>query len=103
MSLTTLVLFCRRHQRHRTPPPACTQGGVRYVVTLPDGSSISLARHDFTVRVSAARRGTMMGLCGSNDKNMTNDLLGPDGLAYGGACPPLPKGWCGVCGVRCAV
>jgi hypothetical protein len=44
-----------------------------------------------------------MGLCGSNDKNMTNDLLGPDGLAYGGACPPLPKGWCGVCGVRCAV
>lgn len=37
---------------------------------------------DVTVQLSSIHTGNMMGLCGSNDGNKMNDLVGRDGKTY---------------------
>ena len=63
----------------------------RWIVLLPDGSTVSVLLRtwnshsllDVTIQLSSVRAGTMTGLCGTNDGNKFNDLVGFDGLQHG--------------------
>ena len=57
-----------------------------WVVVLPDSSSITLSccPVGVVVQLASTRRSTMIGLCGSNDDNVNNDLVGFDHVQHGG-------------------
>ncbi len=58
-----------------------------WVIVLPDTSVIILTccpMHVY-IHLASTRRGTMVGLCGTNDGNVTNDAYGADGVNYQGA------------------
>ncbi len=60
-----------------------------WVIVLPDTSVIILSccPVNIWIHLASTRRGTMVGLCGTNDHNVTNDAYGADGVNYRGALP----------------
>ena len=57
-----------------------------WVVMLPDSSTITLTCCSIgvVIQLASTRRGTMVGLCGTNDGNVTNDQIGSDNQLYPG-------------------
>ncbi len=57
-----------------------------WVILLPDTSTITLTccSVNIWIQLASTRRGTMVGLCGTNDGNVTNDVYGADGVNYRG-------------------
>jgi hypothetical protein len=67
------------------------QAVPRWVMVLPDGSTISFMLRtwsgatmvDVTIQLAIGRSRTMMGLCGTNDGEKNNDLVGATGVTHG--------------------